>query len=195
MATQVELAQKKELILEREVVFVNQVGAAVFEKPRVNMWMILLPILFLHLIYRMQKYKNGRMRFNSEFMITRRRTIDIAVEAVEKHCEPDVDQVVRQSDLNGELAKSYSQWVRVLAEFYMDLLAAKGNSFESLVRSAYGNSSNCLLAFNRLSTAERQFYSALRPRMADTGDAAAIIKTIQDRSHQLRRELAEEIFA
>ncbi len=195
MATPEELLQKKELILHNELLFANRIGAAVFEKPKVNFWMILIPILFLYFVYRMQKYKQGRIKFDQDFMITRRRAMDVAVEAVSLGGSPDVERVVRESTLvDEELRKSYGAWVKVLTEYYMDLLAAKGDSFESLVRSAYKNSMNFLLELNRISTAERQFYSSLRLRLSETEGAAAIIATIEERSQQLRRDMAAGIF-
>ena len=40
------LERKQELILEQELVFANAIGAAVFEKPRISYWMVLIPILW-----------------------------------------------------------------------------------------------------------------------------------------------------
>jgi hypothetical protein len=189
-----EIDRKKELILEREKVFANQIGSAVFEKPRISFWMILIPILFLHFIYRMQKYKHGRMKFDEDFMVTRRRVMDLAVEAAATGAEPDMDQVVRQAALSDELKSAYASWTRVLAQYYLDLLATDGDSFDSLVRSAYGSQTNYLLTLNRLGMAEREFYSAIKPRLAETEGAIAIIAAIEEQSHQLRRELAQRIF-
>lgn len=193
MVTMKALLQKKETILQRELVFANAVGAAVFEKPSVSFWMILIPILFLYFIYRMQRFKSGRMKFDEEFMATRRRAMDAALNAVETNSRPDVDEVVRASGLPAPLQESYGAWVRTLAEHYMDLLSADGQSFESLVRAAYRNRTDCLLILNRLTTAERQFYAALKPQMAAEG-AADIIATIESQSQKLRREMAEQIF-
>ena len=132
MATELELARRKELILESEMTFANKIGAAVFEKPKVNMWMIMLPILFLYFIYRMQSYKRGRMKFDEDFMVTRRRVMDVAFEAVQTQNGPDLDRVIRQAEIANEISGPYASWVRVLAEYYMDLLVCDGNSFESL---------------------------------------------------------------
>lgn len=195
MSTPEELLPKKELILRKELLFANQIGAAVFERPKVNFWMILIPILFLYFVYRMQKYKQGRIKFDQDFMITRRRAMDVAVEALSLGGSPDVDRVVKESTLvDEELRKSYGAWVKVLTEYYMDLLAAEGDTFESLVRSAYKSSMNFLLELNRISTAERQFYSALRLRLSETKGVAAIIATIEERSQQIRRDMASGIF-
>lgn len=189
------LDRKKELILARELAFANSIGAAVFEKPKVNFWMILIPILFLYFVYRMQKYKTGRMKFDQEFMATRRKAMDLAVEALEADVRPDIDQVARQSGLMDVLERPYASWLKALVDYYSDLLAANGDSFETLVRSAYRNRTNCLLILNRLNTVEKEFYSALKPQMAATEGAAAIIAAIETNSRQLRRDLAESIFA
>jgi hypothetical protein len=189
------LERKKELILQRELAFSNAVGAAVFEKPKVSFWMVLVPLLFLYFIYRMQRYKSGRMRFDEEFMTTRRRAMNIAFEAVEAGSRPDIDRIARESGLTEALEKPYASWLKVLVDFYMDLLAANGDSFESLVRSAYRNRTNYLLTLNRLGTVEREFYAAVKPQLAATEGAADVIATIETRSQQLRRDLAENIFA
>ena len=189
------LERKKELILQRELAFSNAVGAAVFEKPKVSFWMVLVPLLFLYFIYRMQKYKSGRMRFDEEFMTTRRRAMNIALEAVEEGTRPDIDRIARESGLTEALEKPYATWLKVLVDFYMDLLAANGDSFESLVRSAYRNRTNYLLTLNRLGTVEKEFYTAIKPQLAATEGAAAVIATIETQSQQLRRDLAENIFA
>ncbi len=189
------LERKKELILQRELAFANAVGAAVFEKPKVSFWMVLVPLLFLYFIYRMQRYKSGRMKFDEEFMTTRRRAMNLAFEAVEAGTRPDIDRIARESGLTEALEKPYASWLKVLVDFYMDLLAANGDSFESLVRSAYRNRTNYLLTLNRLSTVEREFYAAVKPQLAATEGAAAVIATIETQSQQLRRDLAENIFA
>ena len=189
------LERKKELILQRELAFANAVGAAVFEKPKVSFWMVLVPLLFLYFIYRMQRYKSGRMKFDEEFMTTRRRAMNLAFEAVETGTRPDIDRIARESGLTEALEKPYASWLKVLVDFYMDLLAANGDSFESLVRSAYRNRTNYLLTLNRLSTVEKEFYAAVKPQLAAAEGAAAVIATIETQSHQLRRDLAENIFA
>ena len=188
-------ARKRELILKHELAFANAIGAAVFEKPRVSFWMVMIPLLLLYFIYRMQKYKNGRRKFDEDFMTTRRRTMEIAFQAVATGGGPDIDQVVRQSGLSGALEKPYASWVKVLADYYMDLLTANGDTFESLVRSAYRNRSTCLLVLNRLDAVEKDFYDALKPQLVPTEGAAEIIHTIEKHSRQLRRDLAEHIFA
>jgi hypothetical protein len=189
-----ELDRKKDLILERERFFANAVGSAVFEKPSVSLWMILVPILLMHFIYRMQKYKNGRLKFDEEFMVTRRRAMDVAFDAVETGTRPNIDAVVRDFNLRAALEKPYAAWMRILVEYYMDLLRSNGDSFDALVRSAFRNRGDFLVTLNRLNTVEKDFYEVLKPQIASTEGAADIIATIVIHSQSLRLKLAEQIF-
>jgi hypothetical protein len=84
--------------------------------------------------------------------------------------------------------------VTALVDYYLDLLAAEGASFESLVRAAYSSRSNYLLTLNRLSVAEKTFYKALAPHLAATEGAAEIISKIESHSQELRLELADHVF-
>jgi hypothetical protein len=189
-----ELSDKKEIILHREMAFANAVGASVLDKPKVSIWMVLIPILLLHFIYRMQSYKGKRLKFSEEFMITRRRALDIAHNTALTGDDPDISDVVRKSSLSEPLQKPYAAWVTALVDYYLDLLAAEGASFESLVRAAYSSRSNYLLTLNRLSVAEKTFYKALAPHLAATEGAAEIISKIESHSQELRLELADHVF-
>jgi hypothetical protein len=62
------------------------------------------------------------------------------------------------------------------------------------VRSSYRNRTDYLLTLNRLSMVEKEFYTALKPQLAATEGAAAVIATIEEQSRRLRRDLAEQIF-
>jgi hypothetical protein len=189
------LSRKRELILGRELAFANAVGAAVFEKPKVSFWMVLLPILFVYFMFRMQRFRNGRKQFNEEFMITRRRAMDVAFQAVEKRGKPDVDRMARESRLPEGLEKAYVAWVRALVDHYMDLLRAEGESFEGLVRSAYRDRTDYLLTLNQLNFVEKEFYGTLKPYLTQSTEGVTdIISIIQDQSERHRRDLAELIF-
>lgn len=188
------MAQKRETILRQELVFANTIGSAVFEKPQVSFWMILVPFLFLYFIYRMQAFKASRTKFDEEFMTTRRRAMDAAFNAVVTGAQPDMGEAVPMPGLPEPLRKPYLAWMKAMVDYYMDLLAAKGDNFEALVRSAYRNRTEYLLTLNRLNTVEREYYAALRPQLAAAEGATDIIATIESQSQRLRRELAEQIF-
>jgi hypothetical protein len=188
------LSQKKEIVLRHEQLFANSIGAAVFEKPRVTFWMILIPLLFLYFIYRMQRFKLGRMKFDEEFMTTRRRVMDAALNALETNSAPDIDEIVRNARLPEPLQPHFSSWMKALAAHYTDLLAGNGDSFDSLVRTAYSNRAAFLQTFNRMNALESEFYAAIKPHLGDVEGATDIITAIEARSRQLHHEMADRIF-
>lgn len=190
-----EMVRKRDLVENHEMVFANAIGAAVFEKPRVSYWMILVPLFFLYFVYLMQKYKNDRKQFDKDFLLTRRRTLDVAADAVASGQPPDIQKVIRQADLGESLRQPYAAWVETLAEHYMELLAAEGESYEALVRAAYRSRGNYLLNLNRLNTVESQFYAVLRPTIESPDNTAAeIITIIEEETKRLRQASAEHTF-
>jgi hypothetical protein len=189
-----DLNKKKELILERELAFANAISAAVFEKPKVSFWMVLIPFLFLYFLYGMQKYKSGRMKFDADFMVTRRRALDMAAEALDAQRQPDVIGTIRQYGLTDDLEKPYAAWIDVLIDHYSDLLTAEGDNYETLVRKAYHTRINYLESLNHLNLVEKEFYAAIKHNLVATDSAVDIIATIESESHRLRQDLADQVF-
>ena len=189
-----DLTQKKEIILRRELAFADEIGAAVFEKPEVSYWMVFIPILFLYFIYRMQKFKSDRMKFNEEFMSARKRAMDIALGDSATGGIAETDWAAHGSELPAPLQKPYIYWIKTLSSHYLEMLSASGDDFESLVRAAYRNRSDYLLALEKLNNAEKDFYTALKPLMAQVEGTADIIAIIESQSRKLRSETADRIF-
>lgn len=189
------LRDRKELIGDWERGLANAVGAKVFEKPQASFWMIVLPILFLYFLYRMQKYKTGRLRFEEEFLRTRRLALDLAEAALASGGKADLEAAVRGAGLIDRLERPYAAWLRELVEFYMDLLKVEGARFEELVRAAFRNRAELLLRLNRLNRVEQEFYRALRPTLAGTEGAHEILRVMAEEIERLRREMAGRVFA
>jgi hypothetical protein len=190
----IDLTQKKEIILRHELAFADEIGAAVFEKPKVSYWMVFIPILFLYFLYRMQKFRNDRIKFNEEFMSARRLAMENAFDVAEPGGKTEAGGAAQGSTLPLPLQKPYASWIETLSSHYMDLLAANGDDFESLVRAAYRSRDNYMLALDSLNNAEKDFYTALKPLMAKVEGTADIIATIESQSRKLRAESVCRIF-
>jgi len=190
-----ELARKKEMILEHESGFAAAVGSAVIEKPKATSWIILMPFMFIFLINDMLKFKHDRRKFEDEFMSNRHQAMVVAFEAALSGSKPDIDRMVRKSNYMEALRKPYAAWIGALVDHYMDLLLAVGDNFEALVRSAYRKRTNYLLTLNRLNTVEKEFLEALKAFMKATEGASDVIAAVQNESQRLRRDFADEVFA
>jgi len=191
-----DLEQKKEWILAQERRLATFVAAQVIEKPELNLWMILIPIIFVHFFFRLNKVANGRKEFSRNFMITRQRALEAAIEGLKTGKNPDPNQLCRMSSSPQATYQEYTAWLKVLLQHYKDLLQANGNSVEDLIRSVYKTRTNYLLFLNQLNNAEKRFNAALTPHMdVSLTEVTTIIKTMEDQSAVYRRQQAENIFS
>ena len=189
-----DLTRKKEIILCHELAFADSIGSAVLEKPKASTWMIFIPIFFLFFIYRMKKFKKDRTKFLEEFMKARRDAMDIALDSAAAEGGASLDGAVQVPDLPEPLQKPYVSWIQILAGHYLDLLTADGDDFGSLVCAAYQKRSNYLLVLNSLNSAEKGFYTALKPYLASVEGAFDISAKIEAESRRLRSDTAGSIF-
>ncbi len=188
------LNRNRDCILQEERSFARAVAVCAVDKPKTSFWLVVIPILFLYYGYLIQKYKKSLARFADDFMITRNRAMDMAWDVVTEGGKPEIEKNEWFGTMHGDLQRPYSIWLVALMEYYAFLLQGEGASFADLVRGRYANRSEYLHALNRLNSAEREFYAALKPQMKAMEGAAEIIAVVEKTSRELRREMAERIF-
>ena len=126
---------KKGLILEYEERFAYDLGLAIIPRPKVSVWMILIPIIFVFHIYRYKKYVEGRRAFADNYLISRRRAADECMEAIRQDRQESLDAISAKAKLPSEEAhREYRQWITVLMAHYRDLLTAQADDFDTLVK-------------------------------------------------------------
>jgi hypothetical protein len=190
------LDTKSNIIEEHERRFAYLLASDVIQKPKVSIWMILVPIIFVYFFYRLNQYKAGRHEFVKNYMISRKRALDAARQSLETGISPDLDALATQAQLPPEVMGEYRKFLSVFNEYYVDLLQAKGKHFKALVRSAFNSKTEYLIRLNHLNQIERELNTALRPNMADTTEGFnEIVGVIEQSSTALRRRTADEIFA
>lgn len=183
------------MILAQETVFANRVSAVVIEKPTLSLWMIIIPVIFVHFFYRLNKYSQGRKDFARQFLLSRERSLNESLEALASGRKPDTNAVRQMATIPEGTSQTYVKWVKVMVDHYSDLLASKGDSYEEMVRLVYKNRTNYLLFLNSLGEAEKAFDNALKPHLKkDTEGVNDIVNTIEVCTTQLRREEASRIF-
>ena len=187
--------QKRDLILAEERRFAARVSARVIERPKLAVWMILIPVFFVFYFWQLSRYSDGRKTFAEKFLITRKRALTQAYQSASSGKGPDIEAVVQASDIPESIRKDYRRWVALLVDHYRDLIMAHGSSYAAMVRSVYKSRTNYLLFLNRLNQVEREFDAALKPHIAATTENAnGIIKLMEESAGSIRRQLAEEIF-
>jgi hypothetical protein len=191
----VSMNAKIDLIIKHEEKIAKILATAVLDKPKISIWMILIPVIFVYYIYQHQKFVDGRKTFVEKYVIVKKLALDEALAAVKYAKEPDIDGLAKMSGHTGQILVEYSVLLGALIGHYKDLLQSEGETFESLVKSTYKNRTNYLLFTNQLNQVERRFNKALKPDLYETTEGVDnIVATMEHCSEKLRREEAEKIF-
>lgn len=187
--------QKHQIILEHEKRFADFLALQVLEKPKLSVWMILIPIIFVHYFHRIQKFNSGRSAFAENYMIVRKRALDEALDVIQTERTPDIHGLARLSTLPESVHGPNLKMLDLLVSHYTDLMRSDGDTMESLVRSFYKTRTNYLLFVNQLTQTERALNSVLKPHLADSVEGVdEIISAMEIYSEKLRRNHAETVF-
>lgn len=182
--------------MEHEEQFAHTLAVHVLDKPKLSLWMILIPIIFVFYFYQLQKFTAGRKTFVEHYLISRKRSLDEAFEAVTSGKDPDIGKLAGLSDVPEDIRTHQARVFSILVDHYITLLRSDGDDFASLVQSAYKSLSHYLLYLNSLNNAEKDRDNALKPHLEKTQEGIdAVVKNIEFHSEKLRREIAEKIFA
>lgn len=187
---------KKDLILDYEQRFANELGLTIIPKPKMRVWMVLIPMYFVFHIYRHKKYMAGRQVFAANFMVSRRGLADETMEALRQNRPVNLDALSAKAKLpSKEAHRDYRQWITVLMAHYQDLLTAQADDFNTLVKLAYRSRANYLLTLNQLNVVEKKLNATLKPHLeTETEDIADVIAGIEHHSSRLRRAHAQTVF-
>jgi hypothetical protein len=189
------IQEKSALIGASEENFAYTLAPAVLDKPKISIWMILIPILIVYHMFRYQKYVDGRNKFCEHYLLSRKRALDASVRALASGQPCDVRALVKQAKIPEDTKSEFTAWIRVLCDHFADLLRCEGDSIEALVKSAYKNRTNFLLFLNQLNDSEKRLNAALSPHLRETTEGVdEIIGRIERASEILRRDEAERIF-
>lgn len=187
--------EKSAIIWASEENFAYALAPAVLDKPKISIWMILIPILIVYHMFRYQKYVDGRNRFCEHYLFLRKRALEANVRALEAGQSCDVRDLIKQANIPEDTKSEYTAWIRVLCDHFADLLRCEGDSIEALVKSAYKNRTNFLLFLNQLNDSEKRLNAALSPHLRETTEGVdEIIGRMEQATEILRRETAEIIF-
>ena len=194
-ASVTSINEKYDMVEAHERQFAHLLSLQVIDRPTLSVWMILIPIIFVHYFYRFNKFNTGRKEFAKNYLVSRLRALEESLRVSETGHKPDIEKLTAQASLPKNALPAYRELLRVLIDHYADLLRARGETYEELVRSAYGNRSSFLLFVNGLNKVEKNLDSALKPDMEEVTEGFdEVVALIERFSDKLRREDAERIF-
>jgi hypothetical protein len=187
---------KKELILVNEKKFAAILAGQVLVKPKLSPWMIFIPFIFIFYFQDFSKYKKQRKEFLDNWLLSRKKALNEAEQAIDEKRKPDTQKIADQANLKARVSGKYDRLLKVMADHYSLLLNAKGDSYGDLVRFAYKNRQGDFLFFvNQLMDAEIALNKALVPQLSKTSQGVkSTIKKIEKASEKLRHLEVKQIF-
>ena len=189
------LEDKSRYILEFEERFAYILATKVLNKPKLSLWMILIPFLLVFYMQSLQRYKTGLKAFADNYMTTPKLALEAAIAKLNQGEMLSLDTMPELKELSGEARQKLKELYDLLIEHYTDLLQKDGGSFEALVQSTYQNRTNYLLFLNQLNKAEKALNAALKPHLSMTTTGVNdIIRAIERYSEEIRRNTANLIF-
>ncbi len=190
------IEDKRIKIDEYEESMAHQLARLVIDKPVPPIWMILIPVFFVFYAWKIKEYSNGLKNFADNYLISRRRALDTAYEAERSGKPPDIEQLVRDTKAIPVHARPlYQQWISLLIDHYRNLLQARGDSVQGLIRSHYGDKLKFMLFNNQLNQAENEFTMALLPKIdGEQQDVLYILDKMKRGITDLNRKEVEKAF-
>jgi len=193
MADGGELARKRRLIVDYEEMFARWVATRVIEKPALSVWMILLPILLLHYFYRLQKFQAGTKAFTPHYLRPRLKALDLAVGGdLPPLSSPSAAALPEGA--SERLRDAERAYVSVLADHFRRLLAAAGDDYPALVRSAYGDVAD----YERYVVDSGEAFAAINDVVLDIGNVGDgvgdIVRQMESALRDLHRRETDRLF-
>jgi hypothetical protein len=184
-----------QLILEHEQGFADHLALKVFEQPKMGLWMILIPIIFVFYLNDLKKCKEGRQAFVANYLLSRKCAIAEAAEVEKSGRKPDLRSLAAKAGLPPDARQRFTEMLAILVEHYIVLLRSEGNNYQALLLNAYRSHDNYSAFINRLNEAEKALNLALTPQLTESvKEVGDVVRSIEMYSGKIRRAAGEKYF-
>ena len=188
-----DLDQKYELLYAHEEAFSYRVAQQVVTKPEDSVWMILLPVLFVHHFYRVNQYKEGVRSFAQHFLSSRIKALDKAYEQVlaGKSVDYARDEYFPGhvlTDRDTDVAERQLKVIKVMEKHYLALLQAPGQSLEELVQNAYRSPEQYRGFISSLEDKEQELNQYLVHNVHTSEESGRVVRQVEGECARLREE-------
>lgn len=131
------LERKKNLIAEYEKSLAEVLSEKLLERPKISVWMILIPLIFVFHCQRHKRFVESKRAFVREWLRNKEHALSGAVEELSGG-----ERSVRQwqkavSQLSGSAVEAYVRMQNFLCDHYKKVLSGNGKTFGELILQAY----------------------------------------------------------
>lgn len=191
-----ELEKRKDLILESERETARQLALQVIDKPRPQIWMILIPILFVFYFWKVKEYESSLKNFAENSLIPWQKALEAAFSAEQSgsplNDELLLDEFVMKRESTRPMCDS---WLRVLTTHFRVLLNAEGDSYQDLIRTGYQNKNSYIQFCHQISKTETAYNMALLETIdGDSTELYQVTRTMAEKLRNMRLQSAEIYF-
>jgi hypothetical protein len=192
--------EKYDLIINQEKLFAYSLAKEMINKPETSVWMILLPFLFVYHMFNIQKYKNSIHDFANNFLTTKQKALDMALEELKtghkanltlENCFPQMDSA---NDKQVRVCEKQLKEIQILHKHFLRLLKARGKTYESLVKSGYSRGGDFRLFLNNLTSAENEVNRYVLKIYQTSDHAKNITQKMEDTIYKFREQDFRKFF-
>ncbi len=196
-----DLDQKYNLLYAHEEAFSYRLAQEVVKKPETSAWMILLPVLFVHHIFKINQYKNGVRSFAQNFLSTKKKALDKAYDQVlagQRMTYNTTDYFPGLEFTSAQekaLAEKQLQVILIMEEHFLELLEKPGQSLEELLRQTYRTVGHYRQYLKRLEDAEQELNRYLLKKVHTSEESRIVVRKIEEQCARLREEEIRLLFS
>lgn len=189
-----------DLIWNQENQFAYKIAKQVLQKPKISVWLVLIPILFLYYAHKIQQYKAAVHDFSKGVMRSKILALDSAKAEIDSGKKNlDFQDAFLSSDLESSpnvkrVCEKQIAEVELLKSHYKKLLGQQGSNYQSLIRKTYRTGAGYRIFLTQLAQAEKAVHDAVLRAYHPNEDAQNVTKKMQKIAQALREEEIKSFF-
>jgi hypothetical protein len=188
------LERKYAAILAYESARAHRIAVAIVEKPALSVWLILVPILFLHYMHRHQKFKAGVEACAREILSTRRQALEAARAQLSGDAPTALSNPAPATEKAEAIRSAQAQEVILLERHYERLLQVDGEDYDTLVARAYPEESEYASFLQLLQHTEQEVNRRVLEASGDTPAAADLVSRLEEAQREVSMQEARRVF-
>jgi hypothetical protein len=194
------MVEKVDKILGGEEAFARRVALGVLVTTPQSVFHTLIPFMF---IFDFLRRGTVMRRYTSHFMFPRKLAVRAALDILEgdgktrrlSDIEPEVETWLNTLKIySSAVQRKQMEVVERLVENYLKLLAAEGETYHALIKTAYDNRQNYEAYLRRLASVEEELDKAIIETLGDTENLRQKIEAEREQVKRLSDKMVEEIF-
>lgn len=188
-----KLVENCRIIREHEFNFARRLAKGVLQRPKISVWLILVPVLFIYYVRRIKIYKADLQRVCDGVVHSKNFALDAAAAELQGEAVPDFRKQFLGKHPNPtrkveEVFSHQAAEIELLMAHYRRLLAESAEDFSGLVRGVYKAKRSYREFLEMRGRAEEKLGTAVLEAFQSGEEARAV----HHRMVKLARELREE---